>query len=185
MKSPEGAVAIPRLDAMLKFLRIERPTSATRRSSWIAVSITCCTRWMLEANEVTMIRPLQSEKVSSRAGPTLDSDGAVPGRSALVESPQSSSNPSPPNSASLVMSAGAAVDRGLVELVVAGHQDRAVLRGEQHGPHVRDRVRKVDQLETEGPGFGLLPAASSCSGASESLCSSSFERTMPIVSWPP
>ena len=61
---------------------------------------------MLEANEVTMIRPSQSEKVSSRAGPTLDSDGAVPARSALVESPQSRRTPSLPSSASRETSAG-------------------------------------------------------------------------------
>jgi hypothetical protein len=61
---------------------------------------------MLEANEVTTIRPLQPAKVSSRAGPTLDSDGAIPGRSALVESPQSSSSPSRPSWASREMSAG-------------------------------------------------------------------------------
>ena len=106
MKRPEGASAMPRLEAMLKFLRIERPTSATRRSSFTAASITCWTRWMLEAKEVTMIRPLQPAKVSSSAGPTLDSDGAIPGRSALVESPQSSSRPSRPSSASREMSAG-------------------------------------------------------------------------------
>ena len=79
MKRPLGALAMPRLEAMLKFLRIERPTRATRRSSATAASITCCTRWMLEAKEVTMTRPLQAEKVSSSAGPTLDSDGAIPG----------------------------------------------------------------------------------------------------------
>ncbi len=61
---------------------------------------------MLEANEVTMIRPLQWENCCSSAGPTLDSDGATPGRSALVESPQSSSRPSLPSSASREMSAG-------------------------------------------------------------------------------
>ena len=33
---------------------------------------------MLEANEVTMIRPRQRENCSSSAGPTLDSDGATP-----------------------------------------------------------------------------------------------------------
>ena len=33
MKSPSGAEAMPRFEAMLKFLRIERPTRATRRSS--------------------------------------------------------------------------------------------------------------------------------------------------------
>ena len=74
-----------------------------------------------------MIRPSQRAKVSSSAGPTLDSEGATPGRSALVESPQSSSRPSRPSSASREMSAGPAVDRGLVELVVAGHQHRAEL----------------------------------------------------------
>src|SRR5215218_4540910 len=33
---PSGAAAIPRFRAMLKFFRIERPTSATLRSSWAA-----------------------------------------------------------------------------------------------------------------------------------------------------
>ena len=79
MKRPDGASAMPRLEAMLKFLRIERPTSATRRSNCTAASITCWTRWMLEAKEVTTMRPSQPAKVSSRAGPTLDSEGAMPG----------------------------------------------------------------------------------------------------------
>ena len=39
---------------------------------------------------------------------------------------------------------------------------------------------------SNGPAFTFSPAGSSCSGAlSPSLCSSSFERTMPIVSMPP
>ena len=67
IKSPSGALAIPRLEAMLKFLRIERPTSATRRSSCGAASMTCWTRWTFEANEVTMIRPWQRrEQVEQR-----------------------------------------------------------------------------------------------------------------------
>ena len=103
---PSGTWAMPRLEAMLKFLRIERPTSATRRSSSAAASITCWTRCTLEANEVTMIRPRQRENRSSRAGPTLDSDGATPGRSALVESPKRHSTPSRPSSASRETSAG-------------------------------------------------------------------------------
>ena len=36
-----------------------------------------------------------------------------------------------------------------------------------------------------GPALDLSPAGSSSSGTSRSLCSSSFERTMPIVSSPP
>ena len=55
---------------MLKFFRIERPTSATLRSSSTAASITCWTRWTFEAKQVTMIRPSQRENTSRSAGPT-------------------------------------------------------------------------------------------------------------------
>ena len=91
---------------MFTFLRIERPTSDTLRPSWAAASITCCTRWMFEAKQVTTTRPPQRAKTSSSRGPTLDSDSDTPGRSALVESPQSSSRPSRPSSASRATSAG-------------------------------------------------------------------------------
>jgi hypothetical protein len=91
---------------MLKFLRIERPTSATLRLHTAAASMTCWTRCTLEAKQVTMIRPLQRENVSSRAGPTLDSDGATPGRSAFVESPQRQSRPCLPSSARRAKSVG-------------------------------------------------------------------------------
>ena len=141
---------------MLKFLRIERPTSATRRSSLSAASITCWTRWMLEAKEVTMIRPLQSEKVFSSAGPTLDSDGAIPGGRRWSSRRRAKAALRGPSSASRDMSAGLAVDRGLVELVVAGQQHRAQLGGEDDAAHVGDRVREVDQLEPEGAGLDLL-----------------------------
>ena len=91
---------------MLVFLRIDRPTSATLRPSAEAASTTCCTRWMFEANEVTTIRPEQRLNVSSRRGPTPDSEGDMPARSALVESPPSNSSPSRPSSASRETSAG-------------------------------------------------------------------------------
>ena len=64
MKIPSGAEAIPRFEAMLKFFRIERPTSDTLRSSSTAASITCWTRWTLEAKQVTMMRPSQRENTS-------------------------------------------------------------------------------------------------------------------------
>ncbi len=51
----------------------------------------------------------------------------------------------------------AAVDGRLVELVVAGHQDRAELGREQDAAGVGDRVREVDQLQLEWPGLDLLP----------------------------
>ena len=103
---PSGTWMWPRLLPMFTFLRIERPTSETLRSSWAAASTTCCTRWMFEAKQVTTMRPSQRAKTSSSRGPTVDSDGDMPGRSALVESPQSSSRPLVPSSASRPTSAG-------------------------------------------------------------------------------
>ena len=134
---------------MLKFLRIERPTSATRRSSAAAASITCCTRWTLEAKQVTMIRPSQRENCSSSAGPTVASEGTTPGRSALVESPQRQSTPSDPSSASRAMSAGRPSTGVWSKLVVAGDQDRAEVGVQGDRAGVGDRVRHVDHLDLE------------------------------------
>ena len=103
---PSGMSMWPSMRPMFTFLRIERPTSDTLRSSVAAASTTCCTRWMLEAKQVTTMRPGQRENTSRRWGPTLDSDGDIPARSALVESPHSSSSPSRPSSASRDTSAG-------------------------------------------------------------------------------
>ena len=91
---------------MFTFLRIDRPTRETLRPSSSAASITCCTRWMFDAKQVTTIRPLRRAKVSRRWGPTVDSESDQPGRSALVESPHSSSTPSWPSWASRATSAG-------------------------------------------------------------------------------
>jgi hypothetical protein len=54
---------------------------------------------MFDAKQVTITRPEQREKTSSSFGPTLDSDGDMPGRSAFVESPQRRRSPSRPSSA--------------------------------------------------------------------------------------
>ena len=48
---------------------------------------------------------------------------------------------------------GVAVDRRLVELVIAGQQDRAELRVDRHRTRVRDRMRHVDHLDPEVPGL--------------------------------
>ena len=103
---PSGTSMWPSIRPMFTFLRIERPTSETRRSSTAAASTTCCTRWMFEAKQVTTMRPSQRANTSWSFGPTLDSDGDMPGRSALVESPQRSSRPSRPSSARRDTSAG-------------------------------------------------------------------------------
>src|SRR5215207_736401 len=142
---PSGMSMCPSDRPMLMFLRIERPTSATLRSSWAAASTTCWTRWMFEAKHVTTIRPLQWWNTRSRFGPTIDSEGEKPGRSAFVESPHSSSSPSRPSSARRETSAGGR----LVELVVAGEQDRPELGRQRDSAGVGDRVREVDRLDPE------------------------------------
>ena len=96
----------PSMRPMFVFLRIERPIRDTRRPTVAAASTTCWTRWMFEAKQVTMMRPWQRANTSTRRGPTLDSDSDTPGRSAFVESPQSSSSRSRPSSASRETSAG-------------------------------------------------------------------------------
>ena len=106
MMIPSGTLMCPSERPMFVFFFIERPTRTTLRSSAAAASTTCWTRWMFDANDVTMIRPLQRLKTSRRFGPATRSLGAKPGRSPFVESPQSSSSPSRPSSASRETSAG-------------------------------------------------------------------------------
>jgi hypothetical protein len=54
---------------------------------------------------------------------------------------------------------GNAVDRGLVELVVAGHQRGAQLARQRVGEHVGDRVGHLHGLDVEGAGVDVLPRA--------------------------
>ena len=122
---PSGTSMCPSMRPMLMFLRIERPTSTTLRPCAAAASTTCWTRWMFDAKQVTTIRPSQRPKTASRFGPATDSLGEKPGRSALVESPQSSSRPSRAQLGQAADVGRLAVDRRLVELVVAGDEHRA------------------------------------------------------------
>ena len=113
---------------MLTFLRIERPTSATLRPSDAAASTTCWTRWMFDAKQVTTIRPWQRANTRSRLRPDDRlADADVPGRSAFVESPHSSSTPVAAELGQARHVGRRAADRRLVELVVAGEEDRAEL----------------------------------------------------------
>ena len=100
--------------------------------------------------------PRSARRPPRGAGPTTDSDGEKPARSALVESPHSSRTPSRPELGQARDVGRLAVDRRLVELVVAGDQDRAELGAERDGARVGDRVRHVDQLERERPELELV-----------------------------
>ena len=86
---------------MLRFLRIERPTTTTLRPHSTATSAACCMRWMFDANDATRIFPRRSGKIERNASPTRRSEPVLPGRSAFVESPRRRSTPRLPISASL------------------------------------------------------------------------------------
>ena len=83
--------------------------------------------------------------------PTVDSDGVNPGRSALVESESSSAHTAvAPRQLAEQREVGApAVDRGQVELEVAGVDDRADGREERDREAVRHRVRDRDELAVD------------------------------------
>src|ERR1035441_10328568 len=62
---PSGISMWPRLRPIPTFLRIERPTSATLRSSAWAASTTCWTRWMFAA-ELGQPRDVRGRAVDGR-----------------------------------------------------------------------------------------------------------------------
>ena len=119
-----------------------------------------------------MIRPSQLRELSrSRAGPTLDSDGATPGpvgvgRVAAEQQQAVAADLGQPRDVRR-----APVDRRLVELVVAGHQHRAELGGDQdHAADVGDRVgRGGPSPARRARAFTFSPAGSPASVASREL----------------
>ena len=75
-----------------------RPTNATLRPNLAAMSITCCSRWMLLAKVVTTTRPVALWMMGESARPTSRSEGVNPLRAALVLSDKRASTPSSPSS---------------------------------------------------------------------------------------
>ena len=91
---------------MFRFRTIDRPITQILRPLASAASITCCRRWICDANDVTITRPGAFAMISRMLGPTVISDGVVPGFSALVESDISSATPSSPSERRRSMSTG-------------------------------------------------------------------------------
>jgi hypothetical protein len=83
---------------MLRFRFIDRPITDTVRPPNAAASITCWIRWMCDAKDVTITRPVLWRTISRSAEPTVRSDGVRPGRSAFVESAMRSATPASPSS---------------------------------------------------------------------------------------
>ena len=105
---------------------------------------------MLDENAATTIIPGVLVKISSNASTTSISDPEKPLRSMLVLSPNSASTPWPPSSAKRWKSNCCAVDRGLVDLEVAGVDEHAERRVDGEPDAVRHAVRDAQELDLEG-----------------------------------
>ena len=149
MRMPSGSSMWPSERPMLTFLRIERPTSATLRPRAAAASTTCCTRWMLEAKLVTMMRPSARAKTSCRCGPTPALRGREARAVGVGRVPAEQEHTLPAQLGQARDVGRHAVHRGLVELVVAGDHDRAQLGAHGHRARVGDRVGHVHELDRE------------------------------------
>ena len=112
---------------------------------------------MFEANEVTTIRPEQRLKVSSSRGPTPDSEGDMPGAVGVGGVAAQQQQPLAAQLGQPRDVGGHAVDRGLVELVVARQQRGPELAGQRDREGVGDRVGHLDHLDAERAGVEGLP----------------------------
>ena len=138
---------------MLMFLRIERPTSATLRPLAVgrvddlldAVDV------RREAGDDDAALAVREHAVQVRADERLALRDAravdVRGVAAQQQQPVAAELGQPRHVGRR------AADRRLVELVVAGEQDRAELGRDRDAAGVRDRVREVDALELERAGL--------------------------------
>ena len=158
---PSGTSMCPSVRPMLTFLRIERPTSATLRSCAAAASTTCWTRWMFDAKQVTTMRPWQRANTRSRCGPTIDSltDDARPVGVRRVAAQQQHAVAAELGQPRHV--GRRAADRRLVELVVAGEQDRAELAVVSATPDASgiECVRWMSSI-SNGPACTIWPIGS-------------------------
>ena len=178
--SPSGTSMWPSWRPMFTFLRIERPTSETLRPSCAAASTTCCTRWMFDG--------FGDHDPPLAAGEHLLEFGAHR-RLRLATSRGGRRWWSRRRGAAAVTAqlrqprhvCRGAVDRRLVELVVAGHERGPQLAGEGDGERVGIECA-IFTISPNGPASKVCVARTSCSGASWSLCSSSLERAIATVS---
>ena len=170
---------------MFAFFRIERPTNATLRPQSTPTSAACCIRCTFEANEETRIRPSRLGKIWRNASPTTRSDSRDAGPLRVRRVAEQEVDAAVADLREPADVGALAVDRRVVELVVARVDAAAARRLEHDRGRIRDRVRHADELDA-GTGrarTGSSPGASSRSSAARrSPCSSSFDLTSASVS---
>ena len=134
---------------MLAFLTIERPERANLRPCRWAMVIACWMRWMCDAKLATITRPSASAKIWWKAWLTVLSEAVEPGASALVESPSKREDALLAEPGEGVHVGDAAVDRRVVEAVVAGEHHGAEVGAEHDRERVGDAVAGGDEGEVE------------------------------------
>ena len=170
---------------MLRFFRIERPITATLRSTSAATSIACCMRWMFDANDVIRTRPVRCGMIWRKASPTTRSERVKPGPLGVRRVAHQQVDAAVPELGELADVGAQAVDRRVVELPVAGVEDPAG-GGLDRDADAR-RAPSAPCARTRG-GTGRGRSASPSGSISRSSverwrpCSSSFEPIMPSVS---
>ena len=164
---------------------IERPTYATLRSCLTAASMTCCTRWMCEANDATMMRLLLLANTASIAGVMLRSDVVKPGTSALVESVRNRSTPSSPSRAKARRSVmrPSSGSWSILKSPVCSATPAGVLIATASASGIEWLT--ATNSSSNGPNFSMSPSVTTCLGASLSRCSLSFGSRNASVSFEP
>ena len=142
---------------------------------------------MLDENAATMSRPCALVKISSNASTTSSSDPVKPRRSMLVLSANSASTPGAAELRETVHVEVLAVDRGLVDLEIAGVDDHACgrMNGQRHA--IRHAVGDADELDLEGADGDALrrPNRDQSRAGTSMPCSTSFGSTSARVSGVP
>ena len=134
---------------MLRFLRIERPTTVILRPHSIATSAACCMRWMFDANEATRMRPVRSGKSVRNVSPDEPLGARRAGALGVRRVAEEEVDPAIPDLGELADVGPAPVHRRVVELPVARVHDAPGLRVDDERDGVRDRVRDTDELDAE------------------------------------
>ena len=134
---------------MLAFLTMERPESANLRPCRWAMVIACWMRWMCEAKLATITRPSASAKIRWKALLTVLSEAVEPGSLGVGRVAEQREDALLAEPGEGVHVGDAAVDRRVVEAVVAGEHDRAEVGAEHDRERVGDAVAGRDEGEVE------------------------------------
>ena len=167
---------------MFTFLRIERPTTRPCGRPRRATSIACCIRWMFEANDATRMRPVRGGMIWRNASPTRRSEPVHARPLGVRRVAEQQVDAAVAELGELADVGLQAVDRRVVELVVARVQDaaagvsRARPRRRPGSSAPSGRTRRLN-----GPSWIGSPSgsASRSSAARRRPCSSSFDLIEP------